>query len=158
MVKNKKILNKGIIVFVLFSITIPLIITLLFASCEDEIDPVAEMVAQYFATVKSIKPYNTATYNDIFKKYIDYPAWSHNFSDGTHYVNVSGTLKGLNEKIYIKIGVKDDEENKNYVNIVSISITLSDEKLSDSDSKEFEFYMFDAYENGYDSLSDYFNE
>lgn len=116
----------------------------------------------YVATVEKHKPLEsqglTFTYENVLNKYIDSPKWESRESGDIGYVDISGTIKGSNKKIGVKIKVSPMPNDSKRVSIRPESITLNGNSPSTQVAAEqILLYMFSAYQRGEADVAYYFN-
>ena len=113
----------------------------------------------YVATVGAHTPFAASqglpyTYGEVLNKYIVSPKWEVRESGDAHYVDISGTLKGMDNKLIITIKATSDPDDSDIVLMSPESVTLNGEKSpTQNDAVEFLFVMFSAYNEGYEDLS-----
>jgi len=124
-----------------------------FIGCGDDID--------YIATVKQREPFKNSqnlpgTYNNVVVKYINSPEWTTRESGNDFFVDIKGKVKGEGESIVITIKTVYNKDTDN-LSVSPYSVTFDGETITGNDAVEFMFYMFDAYNDGFETLEDYFN-
>lgn len=119
----------------------------------------------YVATVKAHKPFAVSqnlpyTYNEVFDKYISSPLWEVRESGkDTAYIDIKGTAKGTKNDLVITIKVAPNPDNPNGALISPYSVkTNKGTYIENEDAVEFILMLFSAYDQKYDTLSDYFND
>lgn len=116
----------------------------------------------YVATVEKHKPLESQglpfTYENVLNKYIDSPKWESRESGDIGYVDISGTIKGSNKKIDVKIKVSPMSNDSKRVSIKPESITLNGNSPStQAAAEQILLYMFSAYQRGEADVAYYFN-
>lgn len=113
----------------------------------------------YVATVGAHTPFAASqglpyTYGEVLNKYIVSPKWEIRESGGVHYVDISGVIKGTDNKLIITIKVTSDPNDSDIALMRPESVTLDGENSpTQNDAVEFLFAMFSAYDEGYGDLS-----
>lgn len=97
----------------------------------------------------------SATCGNVFDKYISSAEWGVSESGDTGYVNISGTIKGTAKKVRIVFGVMADPDEAGHASVMPISAQIGDAELgSEEDIVDFLYFMFEAYEEGYNDVSE----
>lgn len=148
----KKKFNK--LKFLLYSIIALIVMLTIAANWEGS--------TNYVATVEKHKPLEsqglTFTYANVLNKYIDSPKWESRKSGNIGYVDISGTIKGSNKKIGVKIKVSPMSNDSKRVSIKPESITLNGNSPSTQVAAEqILLYMFSAYQRGEADVAYYFD-
>ncbi|WP_196599619.1 hypothetical protein [Pectinatus frisingensis] len=149
---KKKKFNK--VKFVLYSIIAIVVMFTIAANWEGS--------TNYVATVEKHKPLESQgislTYANVLNKYIESPKWESRESGDIGYVDVSGTIKGSNKKIGVKIKVSPMSNDSKRVSIKPESITLNGNSPStQAAAEQILLYMFLAYQRGEADLAYYFD-
>ncbi len=117
----------------------------------------------YVATVENHKPLSesqgiTLTYANVLNKYIDSPKWESRESGNVGFVDISGTIKGSDKKIGIKIKVSPMPNDSKRVSIKPESITLNGNSPStQAAAEQILLYMFLACKRGEADVAYYFD-
>jgi hypothetical protein len=150
---KKKKFNK--LKFVLYSIIIIVVMLTIAANWEGS--------TNYVVTVEKHKPLFesqgiTLTYADVLNKYIESPKWESRESGDIGYVDISGTIKGSNKKIGVKIKVSPMPNDSKRVSIKPESITLNGNSPSTQGAAEqILLYMFLACQREEADVAYYFD-
>lgn len=105
----------------------------------------------YEATVRAYTPYAESqgipySCGEVFDKYIPDASWKVRESSGMHYVDISGTAKGLGKELSVTIQVEADEDR---ALMKPVSLKLDGDELIDNAF----FALFVAYDEKDDDLS-----
>lgn len=115
----------------------------------------------YELTVRSHTPFISLeyTYGEVFDRYITASEWEVREEDDTHYVDISGKLKGTDYKIKITISVTQDSSDPDIANIRPKSVTIDGEKSPTTDAAVNAIeLMFKAYDEGYKDFGTYMDD
>ncbi len=149
---KKKKFNK--VKFILYSIIAIAVMFTIAANWEGS--------TNYVATVEKHKPLESQgislTYANVLNKYIESPKWESRESGDIGYVDVSGTIKGSNKKIGVKIKVSPMSNDSKRVSIKPESITLNGNSPStQAAAEQILLYMFLADQRGEADVAYYFD-
>jgi len=105
------------------------------------------------AAVKAYEPFSgwlsiTATYGDVFGKYIESQEWSHREEDGNAFVEISGRLTGTGERVNFTFEVADGTVIPSAGFLEGFTIESS------SDTLAVMMSMFIAYADGFEHYMD----
>jgi len=153
-IPNKPIKEKSKKLWIVLGVLALLVVIIIAAfSGEEKTD--------YVATVKAYEPFASSqnlpyTCGEVFSKYIDDLSWSvinENKETDTAEVVAKGTIKGTDYpfSLVIKISPSDIPDIVNF-DFTSLKI-VGDSKV-ENDIVEFMYFMFKAYDDGYDDLSE----
>lgn len=110
----------------------------------------------YAATVKAYTPFATNygmpyTCEEVFDQYFDSLEWKVHEDDGIHYVDVSGTSRGTDDKFAITFKVSSNSDNRDDISINIKSIALGNRKSSEQEDIVRVLYnLFCMYDEGYE--------
>lgn len=112
----------------------------------------------YVATVKAHTPFAASqempyTYEEVLTRYMDPLEWKVREDSKAHYVDISGTVKGINSKFTLTIKVSKNPDNPDGALIEPVSVTLDDMQASTEDETARILYnLFCMYDEGYEIL------
>ena len=113
----------------------------------------------YTGTVGAHTPFKESqglpyTYEEVLNKYIESPEWEVRKDDNVRYIDISGTIKGKDNKLLITIKVSPNPDNPDGALITPERAALDDiETETEDETLNFLFNLFCAYDEGYSDLS-----
>jgi hypothetical protein len=114
----------------------------------------------YILTVKSWKPleWNSATYGQVISKYIKSASWKERKKGNVAYVDITGKINGNQDfKMVVKVTKHEDDPDLIWSKVVSVTVGENIAQ-NEYDIEEVILAMFNAYDMGYDSMSDYYDD
>ena len=144
--KSKKML-------LIFGAVILLIAIVIFVAVnwEGKVDYIATVGAHAPFAVSQGLPY---TYEEVLNKYLESPKWKVRKEGDLHYVDINGTVKGTDSKLFITIKVSSNPGNPEGVLIKPISAVLDEmQTASEDEAVEVLYNLFSLYDEGYEELS-----
>lgn len=118
----------------------------------------------YISTVGEHRPFNSSqnlpyTYEEVLNQYIVSPKWEVRQEGNAHFVDISGTMKGIDCRLIVTIKVLSDPDDSERALIKLESIMIDDEKSpTQNDAVEFLLVMFMAYDEGYEDFLSYMED
>ena len=115
----------------------------------------------YVQTVKNYKPFEddglTTQFGTVVDKYIESPDWKSRTENDTQYVDLKGKFKGGSEEILLTFKLTPIEGEEGMFLIEPYAFEADGEPGTDMEMALFMYYMYYAYEGGYDTIDDYAN-
>lgn len=94
------------------------------------------------------------TWGDVTNKFLDSPTWTDNEKDGFHYVNVKGNVKGYDDKVLsVAIKCSEDPADDEMTRIDLYYVRFDDDDVPNAEA--FVIELFNAYNDGYETVYDY---
>lgn len=113
----------------------------------------------YISTVGEHRPFDSSqnlpyTYEEVLNQYIVSPKWEVRQEGNAHFVDISGTIKGIDCRLIVTIKVLSDPDDSERALIKPEFIMIDDEKSpTQNDAVEFLLIIFMAYDEGYEDLA-----
>lgn len=110
----------------------------------------------YIATVQAFDPLTKLpyTYEEVFNKYMDALEWEVRKDGKTHYVDISGIVKGTNNRLVATIAVNKNTDDSKMVSIKLKSVTIDNNlTIKNDDARAFLYAMFYTYDEKESDLS-----
>lgn len=109
----------------------------------------------YVATVKEHAPFAVSqglpyTYEEVLTRYMDSLEWEVREDGKIHYVDISATPKGTDNKFVLTIKVSADPDDPDHVLISPVSAMVDDEQVSEEEAIRILYELFCMYDAGYE--------
>lgn len=147
---SKKKISLKILLISGAAILFAVVVIFIAANWEGKVDYVATVKAHTPFAVSQELPY---TYEEVLTRYMDPLEWKVREEGNVHYVDISGTVKGINSKFTLTIRVSENPDNPDGALIEPVSVTLDDMQASTEDETARILYnLFCMYDEGYEVL------